>query len=166
MANTDITAEHLRDLLDYSPDTGVFTWILPKSSKIKPGDRAGCRDIQSGYRSIWIAGKGRAEHRLAWLYVYGVWPEGDIDHINGISDDNRITNLRDASTSQNCQNQRRARSDNTSGLIGVKTFRPGRWQSSIKANGKYIHLGTFDSPEAAHHAYIAAKRTHHPFGTL
>lgn len=166
MANTDLTAELLRALLHYDPETGIFTWLLPKSSKIKPGDRAGGKDIQSGYRSIWVVGKGRAEHRLAWLYVYGEWPKGDIDHINGISDDNRIANLRDASTSQNCQNQRKARISNSSGLLGVKKFRPGQWQSSIGVNGKYIHLGTFNSPESAHLAYIEAKRKYHSFGTL
>ena len=166
MAKTNISAEELRALLHYAPETGIFTWLVDRRSIKLAGKRAGNRDNQSGYRSVWVAGKGYAEHRLAWFYVYGSWPTGDIDHINGVGDDNRIANLRDTTTAQNCQNQRRSRSNSASKLIGAKKFRTGQWQSAIKVDGKQIHLGTFESQEAAHEAYVAAKRLHHPFNTL
>ncbi len=80
-------------------------------------------------------------HRLAWLYMYGEWPVGDIDHINGIRDDNRLINLRSVSRQENLRNRRTGR-NNTSGVMGVNWDKSlGKWRSSIGIGGKTKHLG-------------------------
>lgn len=83
------------------------------------------------------------------------------DHINGNLLDNRRTNLRVCSPADNQHNSRKPRS-NTSGFKGVYRGRNGnRWHARIGVNGETIHIGTFDSPEAAHAAYCAAADKHH-----
>jgi hypothetical protein len=100
------------------------------------------------------------EHRLAWFYMKGVWPKGDIDHIKGDKSDNRITNLREATTSQNKANER-IRVNNTSGYKGVTWHRKRRkWEAHIGVNGKGLTLGYFDSPERAFIAYMKAAWDH------
>lgn len=150
------TAERIRELLDYDRETGWFRWRnTPR--KDGPPKRAG-NLTQTGYRRIEIGGCEYREHRLAWLYVYGVWPTQDIDHINGVRDDNRIANLRLATRSQNLGNARRS-SANKSGFKGVSSS--GRkWKAliAIPYTGRYRYLGTFDTPEQAHAAYVRAAR--------
>ena len=165
MAKADLTVERLRELLDYNPETGIFTWRVDRSYRIKANDRAGYVTPAQGYRKLTVLRYEYPEHRLAWFYVYGVWPSGDIDHINGIVADNRLANLRDVTTQEKCMNRRKARSDSTSGLIGAKKWH-GKWQATIKADGRYIYLGTFDTPEEAHQAYVEAKRKLHPTCTI
>ena len=105
-------------------------------------------------------------HRLAWLYVHGAWPTGQIDHINGDRGDNRISNLRDVTPALNTQNQRRAaRSNKSSGLLGVTANR-GRWLAQISIGGKSRNLGRYATPEEAHAVYVAAKRVLHAGCTL
>lgn len=94
-----LTAEGVREILDYDPANGVFRWISGRLS----GSLAGT-DQNQGYRHIAIAGRKHLAHRLAWLYIYDEWPAGNLDHINGIRNDNRISNLRIASPSQNAAN--------------------------------------------------------------
>jgi hypothetical protein len=88
-----------------------------------------------------------------------------LDHINGVRDDNRIANLRCVSASDNLNNQRTPHTNNKSGYLGVSPFR-GKWRAVIQIEGKQVHLGVFDTPEEAHHAYIEAKRTHHQTNQL
>lgn len=104
-------------------------------------------------------------HRLAWQYATGDVPAADIDHINGVKNDNRLANLRPATRAQNMQNQRRARSDNATGILGVGCVR-GRWKSQIQSDGIRMHLGTFDTAEHARSAYLDAKAARHPFQTI
>lgn len=158
-----LTAEQVRELLDYNPETGRFTWrIAPRGHKA--GSQAGCIDSY-GYVVIRIAGAGHKAHRLAWLIAYGEWPDDQVDHINGDRSDNRIANLRDVSRLTNRQNMRRAQADNRSGLLGV-SLTNNRCKASIRSGGKNHHLGYFASPEAAHAAYVAAKRQTHEGCTL
>jgi hypothetical protein len=90
-----------------------------------------------------------------------------LDHINGIKRDNRIENLREATDSENQQNQKKPPAHNTSGFLGVTKYkRNGKWVAGIKLNGKRINLGYFDTPEAAHAAYLQKKKELHPFQTL
>ena len=158
MSKPDITAERARQVLDYEVKTGIFTWRV-HTRNTKVGQQAGTLKAR-GYVVISIGRKLTAAHRLAWLFYYGVWPTFGIDHINGNRSDNRICNLRDFPQSYNLQNQRQARKDSKSGFLGVSPNR-SKWAASIHINGVKTHLGTFDSMEEAHLAYLSAKRRLH-----
>lgn len=164
MAKPELTAERLRELLRYDPGTGIFTWRMNRSGGTKAGDVAGSDDGQ-GYVSIRIDGRAYLAHRLVWLYVYGVWPERQIDHRYGIRNDNRLSELREATNKQNQHNQRKAQGSNKSGLLGVSYSR-GKPRARIRVDGKQKHLGTFDTAELAQAAYLEAKAVLHPFQTL
>ena len=152
--------ELLKSILRYEPDTGDFYWIAGN----KAGIKAGFGELR-GRIQICISGKNYYAHRLAWLYCFGVMPSGVIDHKNGNSLDNRIQNLRDTDQTGNLGNQRKAKSDNKSGLLGVSEKR-GRWRAAICVNKKTIHIGTFDSKEEAHQKYLEKKREVHSLCTI
>jgi hypothetical protein len=101
-----------------------------------------------------IDGTSYLRHRLVWLYVHGAWPKGGLDHKDGLEKGDGIGNLRPATQSQNTANSRR-RASSTSGLKGVAKFRQ-KWRARLMHNAKDIHLGCFDTPEAAHDAYKQA----------
>ena len=102
-----LTAEWLRAVLDYDPKTGLFHWRIDRGGrKARIGALAGSFDA-TGYIQIMIDGKNYKAHRLAWLYVTGNWPIGDIDHLNGERANNRWSNLREATKSINQQNPQR-----------------------------------------------------------
>ena len=158
----DLTAETLRGLLDYDPETGEFRWRVSRGNRIKVGAAAGTVS-SNGYVVIRINGMLFKAHRLAWLYTHGMWPDHQIDHINSDKRDNRIKNLRDVSRSVNLQNQTKPPKNNTSGFFGVSWHkRKKRWGAQIKVNGRKQHIGLFDTPEAAHAAYLVAKLRLHP----
>lgn len=144
-----LTQEKLKKLLTYNTETGIFKWhqTAPKRNIFKA---AGSRHVK-GYWTIWIENKNWMAHKLAWLYVYGYVPEG-LDHINRDRADNRITNLRLATRSQNQANTRLS-TNNTSGYKGVFRHTTGKWAASIKINKKTKFLGTFTTVEQAHEAY-------------
>jgi hypothetical protein len=153
-----ITQEYLKSILSYNPETGIFCNI--KTNKIYT------KNTRQGYVQIAIKRKIHYAHRLAWLYINGCLPSKNIDHINGIRDDNRISNIRDISQAGNMQNQIKARIDNKStGLLGAYSYRD-QFTSAIQINGKQIHLGHFKTAEEAHNAYLIEKRKIHQFGTL
>lgn len=148
------------EALAYNSETGQLTWKATRGPLAQAGAVAG-RVTKGGYRHLTFDGKRYFAHRMAWLIVHGCLPSGDIDHINGVRDDNRIANLRDVSRAVNMQNQRNARSNNySSGLLGV-TWNRGRWTSQIQVDGKSRNLGRFDSKEEAYVAYLKAKRVLH-----
>lgn len=147
-----MTAEYLRTLLAYDPDTGEFTWRVNHSNGDKRiGTVAGYR-LSQGHWRIKIARVAYMAHRLAWLYMTGEWPRAQIDHINLVRDDNRWHNLRQATPSQNKANQHRLK-NNKSGLKGV-SMNHGKWRASLKIDGVSKHLGSFNCPAAAHLAYV------------
>jgi hypothetical protein len=116
-----------------------------------------------GYRRINIDRRLYQAHRLAWLYVHGRWPIVELDHINGVRDDNRLANLREATRAQNNQNLSQ-RSDNKSGHVGASFHKQTRrWKAQIQVGGQTRHLGLYATPEAAHDAYLAAKAEMHTF---
>jgi hypothetical protein len=154
LSSKNVSAERLHELLDYNPITGLMTWRTATAKRRAGAVAGGLND--NGYRIICIDRKSYLAHRLVWLFVHHVWPEGALDHDNGIRSDNRIANLRLASPSQNAANKRRARR-NTSGFKGVTRTRQG-WCAQIWKDGKKTHLGYFDHPEVAHAAYMAAAR--------
>lgn len=163
MAKTDLTAQRLRELLHYDPDTGVFRWRNPRG---KAGNKpsAGSRD-SGGYVKIGIAGHDYRAHRLAWLYVRGVWPDGQVDHKDGDPGNNAIGNLRDVPQAVNQQNQRSAHFDSKHGLMGVTQRKTG-WIARINIEGVHHYLGVFPTQESAHAAYLAAKRARHSGCTI
>lgn len=150
-----LTHSRLKELLNYEPDTGVFTWKVDRTGHTKSGDIAGGIN-NYGYRYIKIDGKKYGAHRLAWFYVFEQFPPDYIDHINGKTDDNRIENLRPCTNSENQQNR--------AGFYGVCWIKGRRrWRSQIKINGKRKVIGQFFSKDDAYAAYCAAKKEIHLF---
>lgn len=159
-----LTNEHLRSVLEYEKETGVFRWLVT-SRNVKSGDVAGYIRPPNNYLQIGVAGKQHPAHRLAWLYCHGSWPDGMLDHINGNRIDNRIENLRIVTNSENMQNMRAARRDSTTGRLGVA--RNGRnFAVRITTKGKRIYVGTFRTIEEASNAYISKKREVHSTCTI
>lgn len=127
----------IKELFEYNGETGGWVWIKKPhpNSPIKVGQSAGWLDKSTGYIRITIKGHKYQAHRLAWVYTYGDYPDGEqpyIDHINGKRDDNRIANLRVSSNAENVRNQQ-MRSDNPSGVTGVlRIYRPNNSKKNPK----------------------------------
>lgn len=154
----ELTQARLLTLLAYDPKTGEFERVqAPRGSRVGPV--TGWLD-KDGYRRIKVDYRVYPMHRLAWLYVYGEWPAGVIDHINRVKSDNRICNLRDASLFQNSHNVFAPLKNNRSGFRGVSPMR-GQFRASIMARGRRFFLGLFKTPELASEAYVAAKEHLH-----
>lgn len=149
----------VREILNYDEKTGEFTWRTKISHKVVIGRLAGHIN-DSGYRIIKIKGIRYRAHRLAWLYIYGEWPEQQIDHINGRREDNRIINLRSATPRDNSKNQKR-RVDNQSGCTGIsKHSLANRWVAQITLDGKSTYLGIYEDFFEACCARKAAEKKH------
>ena len=160
MNHAELTHQRLRELLEYNPETGVFTWKVDRGNQFtRPGMVAGSV-FKEGYIRVFVDGKNHMAHRLAWLHVHGEWPAGEIDHINGVKDCNSIANLRDVTHSVNQQNRRKCTKHNKCGLLGVFRSYAG-WRSVIQVGGRTVHLGLFDTKEQAHASYLEAKRDKH-----
>jgi hypothetical protein len=167
MVEQIITAERFRALVSYSPETGVFQWRVSRHGGIMAGAVCGSVDVSSGYERLTVCRRTILAHRAAFLYMEGTFPTGDVDHVNGDRADNRWLNLRSVSRALNIQNQRRTlRPENESGLLGVYAAPSGRWRTRIKTHGISTCIGTFDTPEEAHEAYLAAKRALHAGCTI
>lgn len=168
MANVDLTAHRARELFDYNPETGHLTWRRkeygadePNSTiDLWPGKQAGCW-TSAGYISIIVDGKPKQAHRIIWAHVHGAPPSNCIDHINGVRDDNRISNLRDVSRAMNSQNRRQAQGGRSLPL-GVKAS-VGKGRTTYNAT---LTLGGFATPEEAHAVYLEMKRRHHAGCTI
>lgn len=142
-----ITQEELKKLLHYDPGTGVFNRLLHSGRYCNSPELIGTLLKTDGkrYLSISLKCKRYLAHRLAWLYIYGTFPNGEIDHINGNGLDNRIVNIRDVSILENKKNLRK-RIDNSSGMTGIYwRHRKNKWQVVISVDKKYIHVGYFAS---------------------
>lgn len=166
MQQQTVTAEIARSLLKYDSETGSMVWLRSKGAAAG-GASAGHRDARYGYTYVCIFGRRYAAHRLAWLMTYGKWPDGEIDHKNGDRTDDRIANLRDVPHAVNTQNVRAAHRRSVTGLLGVRPYhRSGRFEACISVKRQHRSLGVFDTPEAAHAVYLAAKRRLHEGCTL
>jgi hypothetical protein len=149
-----ITHTELLTQFTYCPDTGQFR------RRTRTGERPAGTTNSCGYTRIVINRKAYLAHRLAWLYMNGAFPVGDIDHINGDRADNRRVNLRDVPRKMNAANRHKANKNNARQLLGVSRLR-SRWVAQIAIDGVKRHLGVFDTAEAAHQAYLVAR---HPEG--
>ena len=144
----------LKEKINYDPITGIFKWIIKPSKRIKIGSVAG--NSTSRYHKIEIDNVQYLSHRLAWLYVYGYFPINNIDHINHNPFDNRIENLREATTQENNKNRSKNK-NNTSGFNGVYWDKSrNKWVVLININGKSKNLGRFDTVEEAINIRILA----------
>lgn len=160
---TSLTAERLRALLCYDPETGHFTRRVRANNLTKVGERAGSINPK-GYEMIGVDSRAYQAHRLAWLYVYGEWPPSELDHADNDRSNNAIANLRLASRKENCFNQGKRR-HNTSGYKGVSWHAGiGKWRARIAVENGRRHLGFFASVEDAAKAYeLAALKFHGEF---
>ena len=162
MENRSIAQERVRELFIYDPGSGVFTRRIAtgRHGRHRAGVVAGTRE-KRGYILISVDGLQYMAHRLAWLYVHGEMPSTDIDHINNVKDDNRIANLRLVTRKQNMQNVL-FHKHNTSGFKGVSWHAPrSKWRAYIFCDYKQIHLGLFDTKEAAAAARVDAEKVYH-----
>jgi hypothetical protein len=163
-----LTAEVLREHLNYDPLTGVFTRKIGTGGRYRtaPGDVAGTLNDQ-GYLLISVQSYQYRAHRLAWLYMTSKWPSGEVDHKDGARTNNVWTNLRDVPTVINAQNKRKAMCNSKTGLLGVSWNKKDQaFTARLKVKGKYLSLGYHKTPEAAHAAYLDAKRRLHAGCTI
>lgn len=163
-----LTQDRLKQVLSYDPHTGVFTRIAKVSRKTILGSVAGYVDKSHGYVSMSVDGKEYYAHRLAWLYMTGTWPTHTVDHRDRDRANNRFSNLRAATRTQNNQNMSvHDGREMYSAHKGVTWHKAGkRWMAQINANGKHHYLGLFASELDAANAYEKASvRLHGEFAT-
>lgn len=152
-----ISHSRLLEVLKYDPKNGEFIWLVAPRKNTPAGSIAGSLK-PDGYIRITIEGIRYQAHRLAWFYMHGVWPPEKVDHENRVRSDNRKSNLRLATHSQNLANSCRP-SHNTSGFKGVSWNRAmNKWLAQIQADGQNTNLGYFSDPKEAHQAYVDAAR--------
>jgi hypothetical protein len=158
---SELTHSRVREVLDYDPQTGIFTWKTMLAHRRKAGTTAGSK-LPHGYTEIGLDNVSYLAHRLAWFWMTGEWPDGQVDHIDLDRSNNAWSNLRVATHRQNVYNSS-LRRNNTSGHKGV-IRRKYAWHARIMANRKLHLLGDFKTKEEAIEAYQdAAKRLHGEF---
>lgn len=165
--HSELTAERVREIFSYDPETGELRWKIVSKPRLV-GRKAGCKN-QNGYFRVKVGARLYLVHRIAWLHFYGKWPVNHLDHRNGITDDNRIVNLRDVSRQVNMQNRHKAQSNNLStGVLG--TYFDRRRQLFIAAITVPItgckYLGGYSTVEEASQVYLEARRRLHEGNTI
>lgn len=164
---TTLTAEIVRELLDYDPLTGILTWKRrdqkwfsreadwKRWNTVFAGKEALPCSGPGGYKTGAILNKSQYAHRIAFLHYHGYMPP-EVDHLNGDTLDNRIANLRGTTRAENARNSKRSAA-NMSGFSGVG-FARNKWRARAHKDGKEFHIGYFDSKEEAAAAVIAKRR--------
>lgn len=148
-----LSAERVRELLDYDPSTGIFT-NRARRQRVKVGAPAGYTR-KDGYVAIGLDGQKYFAHRLAWLYMTGSWPKNEVDHRDLNTSNNAWANLRDATHAENHCNVRMYRNNKT-GFKGVRKVSKDRFRAQITIDRNVIHLGSFRDAHKAHAAYVSA----------
>lgn len=153
----NITQEYLKEIIDYDPETGVFTWKKPRP-RIQVGNRAGYPH-HKGHWEMEIDGKAYRLHQLAWLYIHGTPIPAIIDHRDGVKSRNAIANLRAADNGQNRANSK-ANKNSSLGVKGVTKNIRGKlpYRAQITVNGITKNLGTFATIPEAKLAYDEAAK--------
>lgn len=156
--DTSLKQDLLKSLLHYDQDTGIFTWLVKPRRAVYPGAVAGHKHKANGYWQIKINNRHYLAHRLAWLYMTGLWPIDQIDHIDGNRSNNCWFNLRAATASQNGANMKPQFDKDTKGV----RYRKDRscWTAYIRVNGVLYWLGSFQTKENAEQAYAKAADKH------
>ncbi len=161
VANELPTQQYLQECFEYNKDIGAIIW---KERPLEHFDSQRAMNISNtrhknkvidtyshGYIIIDLDGKRYGAHRIIWKWYYGTEPKETIDHINGIKDDNRIENLREATHLENSQNVVNLKKNNKSGYVGVCWHeKAGKWRATFSYEGKTMHLGLFDTAYEAH----------------
>lgn len=161
ISKAELSASILKSIIAYNPLDGVFHWVKCPNRKIPAGSVAGKLDAR-GYVQIKIMGRSFSAHQLAWLYETGDWPREEIDHKDGLPSNNIFSNLRLGGNGINQQNIRLAPTHGSSGFLGVTKRKDcNKFRASISINGRSRNVGSFDSAEEAHAAYLQAKRQLH-----
>lgn len=162
---SSVSAERLREVFDYDPDTGQLRRKIRMGSRGAVGALVGSIGSE-GYRVVCIDGERYYAHRLIWLHVYGMWPNAQVDHVDGDRSNNCLSNLRDVNASQNQQNLRGARRNSSTGIKGVFwSDRSKKYTVQIGINGKRKSLGLFSDIDVAAGVYARAAsklHTHNP----
>lgn len=165
MRNTTLTRESLLKQVAYDPVTSTFTWTARKPGVVK--GKFGWLGNE-GYPMVKINGETHSVHCLVWLVETGEYPDLEVDHINGIRHDNRFSNLRLLTKSDNIRNQRKAQKRNKStGVLGVSyNIKRNKFSAQITVDSRKIWLGRYDTLAEAQKVYVEAKRKYHPSSTL
>jgi len=151
-AKARLTQERLKELLSYDPETGKWTYLVSRGH-LKAGSEAGSVG-EDGYRRMTVDGGRYLSSHLAHFYMTGSWPEHEVDHKDVNPRNDRWSNLRPATKSQNGANRAGRR-------VFKGVFRHyNRFGAQIKINGKAKHLGTRATPEEAYALYVAAANEH------
>lgn len=146
----------LHRLFDYCPVTGVLIWKVKPCPRMPAGVVAGGPNTR-GYWQVRVGERKLKVHRIIFAMWHGYWPSKNVDHINGVTSDNRIENLRDASQLQNNWN-RRNQQNSTTGIKGVcRESGTEKWRARIHSKGARLYLGCFSNLEDAERA-VRAKR--------
>ena len=162
-----LTQDRLKEVIDYDADTGLFLWKKKPTrtnnmeGKIAGYPQWGSKSSGGGYIRIMIDFKVHLAHRLAWLYIHGEWPKYQLDHKDGDRANNRLSNLRECTVSQNRMNAPRENKYGRGVFFRNDKRRTKQWGAQISANGKHIYLGAFLTQEEAQIAYIEASRKIH-----
>ena len=157
-----------RNWVSYDSESGLITWVKSPSANCVVGTQVGGID-KDGYAYFHLHKKRWPIHRMAWVLTQGPIPDGyEIDHIDGNRANNKLTNLRLATRSENNQNRRTARKDSKTGIIGVGQHKRSKlfFARIVGLDGKKRSLGYFKTPEEAGTAYLKCKREIHSFNTL
>lgn len=153
-----LTQERLDELFTYNPLVGLLINRISRNSRAQAGERAGTIN-ERGYRQVWVDGVKYYEHRVIWLLVYGTLPD-EIDHKDGVRDNNVLSNLREATRNQNCYN-----AETPTGISSLRgaSFDSERsmWRAMIQDDGQRRFLGRYDTAEEAHRVYLAAAENIH-----
>jgi hypothetical protein len=153
--------EYIRENIRYDPETGLLWWTKQGGPRRRTDKPVGCFDTMSylSFHTCNMSVQKRFQcHRVAWFLHWGEWPSRHIDHINNDRSDNRIANLRLASSSENGMNMLK-RKGCTSQYKGVSwCAQPKKWRSKIMKDGVQKHLGYYDNEEEAARAYDKAAK--------